>query len=110
MERADEILAVARIDRGLAADRGIDLRQQRRRHLHDVEAAPQDRGREARKIADHAAAERDDEVVALDARIEQPSQTCLAACPSSSTLRRAARRSVEVADAGGGERGLGASR
>ena len=35
-----QVLAVARIDAGLAADRGIDLRQQRRRHLHEIEAAP----------------------------------------------------------------------
>ena len=35
--RAGELIA------GLAADRGIDLRQQRGRHLHDIEAAPHDR-------------------------------------------------------------------
>ena len=91
MERADQVLAVARIDPGLAADRGIDLRQQRGRHLHDVEAAAQDRGGKAREIADHAAAERDHHVVALDARIEQPVADVLAACASSSKPRRAAR-------------------
>ena len=44
VERADQVLAMARIDRGLAADRGVDLRQQRGRHLHHVEPAAQDRG------------------------------------------------------------------
>ena len=66
MEGADQVLAVRRIDAGLAADRGIDLRQQGGRHLHEIDAAAQDRGREAGEIADHAAAERDDEIVALD--------------------------------------------
>ena len=71
MEGADQILAVLRIDAGLAADRGIDLRQQRGRHLDEIEAAPHARRREAREIADHAAAERDDEIVALDPRRDQ---------------------------------------
>ena len=68
MEGADQVLAVRRIDAGLAADRGIDLRQQRGRHLHEVEAAPHARRGEAGEIADHAAAERDDQIAALDAR------------------------------------------
>ena len=68
MEGADEILAVRRIDRGLAADRGIDLRQQRGRHLHIIEPAPHHRRGETGKIADDAAAERDDKVAALHPR------------------------------------------
>ena len=68
MERADQILAVGGIDRGLAADRGIDLRQQRGRHLHIIESAPHRGRREAGEIADDAAAERDHEIAALDAR------------------------------------------
>ena len=66
MEGAEQVLAVRRIDAGLAADRGIDLRQQRGRHLHEIDAAPQDRRREAGEIADDAAAERDHQIVALD--------------------------------------------
>jgi len=62
MERADEILAVARVDRGLAAHRGIDLGEQRRRNLDVIQPAPHDGGSEAREVTDHAAAERDDEV------------------------------------------------
>ena len=70
MERADQVLAVARVDAGLAADRRVDLRQQRRRHLHEIDAAPHHRGGEAREIADHAAAQRNDQVAALDTRRE----------------------------------------
>ena len=68
MESADEVLAVAGVDGGLAADRGIDLRQQRGRHLHVIEPAPHHRRGESGEIADDAAAERDDEIAALDAR------------------------------------------
>ena len=71
MEGADQVLAVLGIDRGLAADRGIDLRQQRGRHLHVVETAAHHGGREAGEIPDHAAAERDHEIAALDARRDQ---------------------------------------
>ena len=71
MEGAEQILALRRIDPGLAADGGIDLRQQRGRHLHEIDAAAQDRGGKAGEIADHAAAERDDEIVALDFRRDQ---------------------------------------
>ena len=44
----------------------FDLRQQRGRHLHEIDAAAQDRRGKAGEIADHAAAERDDQIVALD--------------------------------------------
>ena len=66
MKRAEQVLALRRVDAGLAADRGIDLRQQRGRHLHEIDAAAQDRRGKAREIADHAAAERDHQIVALD--------------------------------------------
>ncbi len=71
MKRAEQVLALRRIDAGLAADRRIHLRQQRGRHLHEIHAAAQDRRREAGEIADHAAAERNDEIVALDLRRDQ---------------------------------------
>ena len=74
MEGADQILAVAGIDRGLAADRRIDLGEQRGRHLHVIETAAHHGGGEAREIADDAAAERDDEIATLDAGGDQ----CLA--------------------------------
>ncbi len=71
VERTDEVLAAARIDGGLAAHRGIDLGEQRRRHLDIVEAAPHRGGGEAGEIADHPAAERHHEVAALDPRRDQ---------------------------------------
>ena len=66
VKRADQILAVRRVDPGLAADRGVDLGQQRGRDLHDVEPAPGDRRGEAGEVADHATTERHDEIAALD--------------------------------------------
>ena len=71
VERADQVLALRVVHRGLAADRGVDLRQQRGGHLHDREAAQQRGGREAAEVADDAAAERDERRPALDARLEQ---------------------------------------
>ncbi len=70
MERADQVLAVACVDPGLAADRAVDLRQQRGRDLHIGDAAQQGRGAEPSEVADHAAAERDDRGRALDPAIE----------------------------------------
>ena len=49
IERADQVLAVAGVDRGLAADGRIDLGEQRRRHLHVVDAAAHDRRRQTRR-------------------------------------------------------------
>ena len=72
VERADQVLALRRVDAGLAADRAVDLGEQGRRHLHEADAAAQDRSGEAREIADHAAAERDDEIAALQAHPQQP--------------------------------------
>ena len=89
VEDADQILALARIDRGLAAERGIDLGKQRRRHLNDLESAPHDRRREAGKIADDAAAERHDHVAALDAGRDQIFADLLEHAPA---LRAFARR------------------
>ena len=71
MEGADQVLALRRVDAGLAADGGVDLRQQRGRHLHEADAATHDARRKAGEIADHAAAERDDEIAALEAHLEQ---------------------------------------
>jgi hypothetical protein len=56
MKRADEVLARRRVDRRLAADRAVHLREQRRRDLNKPAAALQDRRRKANEIADHTAA------------------------------------------------------
>ncbi len=66
MEDAEQVLAMAGIDAGLATDGGIHLRQKRGRDLHEAHAAPHDAGRKACEIADHAAAKRDHRVIALD--------------------------------------------
>ncbi len=58
---------MARIDTGLAADAGIDLRQQRGRHLHEIHPATRYTGGETRQIADNAAAEGDERVAAFHA-------------------------------------------
>ena len=87
MERAEQILALRRVDAGLAADGGIDLRQQRGRHLHEIDAAAQDRRGKAGEIADHAAAERDHEIVALDLGRDQRLADLFAGRHSSSSPR-----------------------
>ena len=71
VEGADQVLAMARVDAGLAADRGIDLRQQGGRHLDEVDAAQQRRGGKAGEIADHAAAQRDQRRLAVGPLVEQ---------------------------------------
>ncbi len=70
MERADHVLAEPVVDTGLAADRRVDLRQQRRRQLHEAHAALVGRGREAGDVADDAAAQRDDGHAAIEACLE----------------------------------------
>ncbi len=59
MERADQILARLGVDRRLAADRGVDHRQQRGRHVHHPHAAQPRRGDEAGEVGDGAPAEPD---------------------------------------------------
>ncbi len=71
MKCSDQVLAVPGIDRGLAADRGVDLRQQGGRHLHVIEPAAHDSSGKPGEIADHAPAERHDQVAALDAGGDQ---------------------------------------
>ena len=60
VKRTDEVLARTRIDAGLSADRRVDHREQTGGNLHVRNAAHVRRRDEARQIADHAAAERDD--------------------------------------------------
>src|SRR6185295_13431488 len=60
------------VDGGLAADGRIDLREQRGGYLHEVDAALIARGRVAREVADHAAAERDETRIAMEVRIDEP--------------------------------------
>ena len=71
MEAADEVLALRRVDSGLAADGAVHLGQQGGRDLDEVDAAQKDAGREARQIADDPAAQRDQQALALDPLGEQ---------------------------------------
>ena len=67
MEGPDQILAVDRIDAGLAANRAVDLGEQARGDLHEAHAAPHDGGGKTGQISNDATAQRDHEIAALDA-------------------------------------------
>ena len=105
---AGVVLALGQVDAGLAAVGGVDLRDERGRHLHHRHAALVDRGAEAREVADDAAAERHHVVVAGHARRGQGAHNALdlrrASCaprPAGSARRprRRSRRSrVQRAD------------
>ena len=92
MEGADQVLALGRVDPGLAADRAVDLGEQRRRDLHEADAAAHHRRGEAGEVADHPAAEGDDEVVAADLLGDQPFDGALEPGPA---LGRLAGRQLE---------------
>ncbi|MCY1546275.1 hypothetical protein D9M68_822640 [compost metagenome] len=68
VEGANEVLAMGRIDAGLAADRAIDLRQKRGRHLHEIHATPSNGGGKAGEIANDTATERNHQIAALQPR------------------------------------------
>ena len=71
VEGADQVLAERMVDADLAADRAVHLRQQRRRHVHERDAAQVGRRGEARHVADDAAAERDERRRAIGVRADQ---------------------------------------
>ena len=100
VEGADQVLALARVDPGLAADRAVDLGEERRRDLDEADAAAHHRRGEAGEVADHPAAEGDDEVVAADLLGDQPFHGALELGPA---LGRLAGRQLE-------DRGLDAGR
>ena len=64
VERADVVLGLGEVDAGLAAVGGVDLRDERRRHLHVAHAPLVGGGAEPGEVADDAAAERDHDVLA----------------------------------------------
>ena len=74
VEGADQVLAPRRIDRRLAADRGIHLRQQGRRNLNEVDAAHVERRRQAGQVAHDTAAQGHDHVLAVQPGLKQPVQ------------------------------------
>ena len=67
VEGADKVFPRRRVDRGLAADRAVDLSQQRGRDLHEIDPAQQRRGGKPGDVADHATAQRDQHRAPLDA-------------------------------------------
>ena len=62
MERADQVLSGGGVDPGLPADRGIDHREQRRRHVDDPDAAQPGRRGETGHVGRRSAADGDDDV------------------------------------------------
>ncbi len=62
VEGADEVLAGAGVDPGLAADRGVDHGQQRGRHVDDADAAGPGGRHEAAEVGGGTAADGDDRV------------------------------------------------
>ena len=96
IERADQVLAERMVDADLAADRAVHLREQRRRHMHQRDAPQVGRRREARHVADHAAAEGDERGRAIgvraDERIVDADHRGRAACAARRPGRESARR------------------
>ena len=78
IEGADQVLAHRHVDPGLAADRAVDLGQQGRRDLHEIDPAQQGRRGKAGHVADDAAAQGHQHRAALDAAgqdvLDQPGE------------------------------------
>ena len=70
VKRADQIFALRQVDARFAADRGIHLREQGGRDLAERHAAQEGRRGKAGDVAHHAAAQRDDQILAGHARGE----------------------------------------
>ena len=85
-------LPCRRVDAGLAADAGIDLREEAGRDLHEGHAAAGDRGGKAGEVADDAAAKRHHGVAPLQLGADEAHRPRPRASGSSWRLRPAARR------------------
>ena len=71
VEGADEVLARAGVDAGLAADGGVDHREQAGRQVHHPDAAQPGRGHEAAQVGRRAATQGDDGVGARELRLAE---------------------------------------
>ena len=71
VKRADQVLAQRVVDAHLAADGAVHLRQQRRGHLHQRDAAQEAGGGEPRGVADDAAANGHERAAAVGAAADQ---------------------------------------
>ncbi|MNX79390.1 hypothetical protein D3C86_1110180 [compost metagenome] len=70
MERPDEVLAARMVDGDLAPHRGVDLGEQRRRHLHEGHPALVGGRHEPRQVPDHSATQGDHGALALQAPLD----------------------------------------
>jgi hypothetical protein len=59
------------IDGELPAEGTVDLREERRRDVHEIDPAEEDRRREAGRVTDHPAADDDRRRIALRPALEQ---------------------------------------
>ena len=71
-ETAEQVLDAECVDAVLHADARVVLRQHRRRHADVADAAMRRRGDVADQVEEGAAADADDEVVPIDAQVDQP--------------------------------------
>jgi len=71
IKRTDEIFAFGKIDAGLAAHGGIDLRDERGGDLNERDAAKTGGGDEAGDVTDDASADGDEERVAVDSGTDE---------------------------------------
>jgi hypothetical protein len=71
---------MARVYRRLAADRAVDLGQQRGGNLDEVDTSTDDRGGKADEVTDHAAAKGDHRVGALDPGFQDEIAHCIRCC------------------------------
>ena len=95
VERAHEVLALGQVHRRLAADRRVDLGDERRRDVDHGHAAEVGRGEEAGRVAERPAADRHERVAALDAQAGQLAGRRLHARQA---LRRLAARQQDALD------------
>ena len=64
MKITDEVFAGGEVDTRLPAHRAIDHRQERRRHLIEIDAALVGGGGKAGEVTDHATADREERAIA----------------------------------------------
>src|SRR3954449_287431 len=66
MEASERALAPREVHGSFGADRGIDLRDERRRYPHATDAAPQKRRRHRDEVAADAAADGDEDAMTVE--------------------------------------------
>ena len=74
VEGADQVFSQPVVDRGLAADAGVDLRDDGGGHLDKGDAAEEGGGHEAGQVADHAPAQGQDPGAAVEFGLDELSE------------------------------------